>query len=308
MHLGIHNPFWIYPGGPYECFEGLKRKAQWAENHGFVWFSVMDHMMEIPNVGEPDQPFLEGWTTLSALASVTQKIRLGVLVSSVAYRNPALLAKMASTVDIVSRGRLTLGIGAGWFEKEYGQYGWEFPPRPAARIGQLEEAVRLITSMWTEPRATFEGRYFHIREAILEPKPVQKPHPPVLIGGSGEQLTLRVVARRADACNLFGIPAEVRHKLEVLRRHCEAEGRGYGEIERTCLLGLVLGRDERALKRKAERLGIPATAPELMTTSRATELLSEYAEAGIQICILRDVRNDQETLEVVASEVMPRMS
>ncbi|MGA2111776.1 MAG: LLM class F420-dependent oxidoreductase [Anaerolineales bacterium] len=308
MRLGIHNPSWQYPGGPYESFEALKRKAQWAENHGFVWFSVMDHLIEIPNVGEPDQPFMESWTTLSALASVTQKIRLGVLVTSVAYRNPALLAKMASTVDIISRGRLTLGIGAGWFEKEYMQYGWEFPLRPATRIGQLEEAVRLIKAMWTQPRATFDGRYFHVREAILEPKPVQKPHPPVMIGGSGEQLTLRAVARQADACNLFGSPAEVRHKLEVLRQHCQAEGRRYDEIERTCLTGLVLGRDEQALKIKAEGLGVPAAAPELMTPSQAAQLLSEFAEAGIQLCILRDIHNDQETLELVAAEVMPRLA
>jgi alkanesulfonate monooxygenase SsuD/methylene tetrahydromethanopterin reductase-like flavin-dependent oxidoreductase (luciferase family) len=162
--------------------------------------------------------------------------------------------------------------------------------------------------MWTQPRATFDGRYFHVREAILEPKPVQKPHPPVMIGGSGEQLTLRAVARQADACNLFGSPAEVRHKLEVLRQHCQAEGRRYDEIERTCLTGLVLGRDEQALKIKAEGLGVPAAAPELMTPSQAAQLLSEFAEAGIQLCILRDIHNDQETLELVAAEVMPRLA
>jgi len=307
MRLGIHNPSWMYPGGPVEAFEALKRKAQWAELHGFVWFSVMDHLIEIPNVGEPQEPFLESWTTLAALASVTQKIRLGALVTSVGYRNPALLAKMASTVDIISRGRLTLGIGAGWYEKEYLQYGWEFPPRPATRIAQLEEAVRLIKTMWTQPKATFQGRYFHVREAILEPKPVQRPHPPVLIGGSGEQLTLRVVARQANACNLFGTPAEVRHKLEVLRRHCQAEGRDYDLIERTCLTGLVLGRDEQALKRKAERLNMPDSAPELMTASQAAEALDHYAEAGVQLCILRDIRNDQETLDLVAAELMPRL-
>jgi F420-dependent oxidoreductase-like protein len=307
VQLGIHNPSWQYPGGPYEAFEALKRKAQWAENHGFAWFSVMDHLIQIPNVGDPDQPFLESWMTLSALASVTQKTRLGVLVSSVAYRNPALLAKMASTVDIISRGRLTLGIGAGWYEKEYKQYGWEFPPRPATRIRQLEEAVRLIKAMWAQPRATFDGRYFHIQEAILEPKPVQKPHPPVMIGGGGEQLTLRVVARHADACNLFGSPPQVRHKLEVLRRHCEAEGRDYDQIERTCLTSLVLGRDEQALKLKAERMGIPPTAPDLMTISRAAELLAEYEQVGIQLCIFRGPNNDQETLELMANDLMPQL-
>jgi alkanesulfonate monooxygenase SsuD/methylene tetrahydromethanopterin reductase-like flavin-dependent oxidoreductase (luciferase family) len=154
---------------------------------------------------------MEGWTVLSALASVTSRIRLATLASSVAYRNPAHLAKIAAGVDLISRGRLTLGIGAGWFESEYRQYGWEFPPRPAVRIRQMEEAVRLILTMWTEKRANFQGRYFHVKDAILEPKPIQKPRPPVMIAGGGEQLTLRAVARLADACNVGGDPEGVKH-------------------------------------------------------------------------------------------------
>jgi alkanesulfonate monooxygenase SsuD/methylene tetrahydromethanopterin reductase-like flavin-dependent oxidoreductase (luciferase family) len=152
-----------------------------------------------PRVGAPDQPFLEGWTMLSALAAVTTRIRLATLCTAVGYRNPTHLAKIAATVDLISRGRMTLGIGAGFFEDEYRQYGWEFPPRPATRIGQMEEAVELNLKTWTEPRATFHGRYFHAEDAILEPKPVQKPRPPVLIAGGGEQMTLRAVARLADA-------------------------------------------------------------------------------------------------------------
>ena len=165
----------------------------------------------------PDEPFLEGWTVLSALAAVTSRIRLATLATAVGYRNPAHLAKIAATVDVISRGRLTLGIGAGFFEDEYRQYGWEFPPRPATRIRQMEEAVELILKMWTEPRTTFHGRYFRVEDAILEPKPVQRPRPPVLIAGSGEQLTLRAVARLADACNFVDADiAEVRRKLAVL--------------------------------------------------------------------------------------------
>ena len=178
MKFGIHNPSWLFGPDPYEMFEAVKRKAQWAEAHGFAWFSVMDHLIQIPGVGAPDEPFMEGWTVLAALAAVTSKIRLATLVSSVAYRNPALLAKMAAGVDVVSRGRLTFGIGAGWYDTEYKQYGWEFPPRPALRIRQMEEAIRLIKMMWQENRATFHGEHFHVEEAILEPKPVQKPHPP----------------------------------------------------------------------------------------------------------------------------------
>ena len=177
MKFGIHNPSWVYGPDPAETFEAVKAKAQWAENHGFVWFSVMDHLIQIGGVGAPDEPFMEGWTVLSALAAVTNRIRLATLATSVGYRNPAHLAKIAAGVDLISRGRLTLGIGAGYFETEYSQYGWEFPARPAVRIRQMEEAVRLILAMWTDKRTTFHGRYFHVEDAILEPKPVQKPRP-----------------------------------------------------------------------------------------------------------------------------------
>ena len=161
-------------------------------------------MIQIPRVGAPEEPVLEGWTALAGLAAVTSRIRLATLATAVGYRNPAHLAKIAASVDLISRGRLTLGIGAGFFEDEYKQYGWAFPPRPATRIRQMEEAVQLILKMWTEPRTTFHGRYFHVEDAILEPKPMQKPRPPVMIAGGGEQLTLRAVARLADACNLQG--------------------------------------------------------------------------------------------------------
>ena len=159
-------------------------------------------MIQTPLVGPPDEPLLEGWTVLAALAAVTSRIRLATLCTAAGYRNPAHLAKIAASVDLISRGRLTLGIGAGFFEDEYKQYGWEFPPRPATRIRQMEEAIQLILKLWTEPRTTFRGRYFHVEDAILEPKPVQKPRPPVMIAGGGEQMTLRAVARLADACNL----------------------------------------------------------------------------------------------------------
>ena len=163
MKFGIHNPSWLYGPDPAEAFEAVKAKAEWAENHGFVWFSVMDHLIQISGVGVPDEPFMEGWTVLSALAAVTSRIRLATLATSVGYRNPAHLAKIAAGVDLISRGRLTLGMGAGYFETEYRQYGWEFPARPAVRIRQMEEALRLILAMWTEKRTTFHGRFFMSR-------------------------------------------------------------------------------------------------------------------------------------------------
>jgi len=309
MKFGIHNSSWIFGPDPAEAFEGAKATAQWAETHGFTWFSVMDHLIQIPLVGAPDEPFIEGWTVLSALAAVTSRIRLATLASSVAYRNPAHLAKIAAGVDLISRGRLTLGIGAGWFEEEYRQYGFEFPQRPAVRIRQLEEAVRLILAMWTDPRTTFHGKYFHVEDAILEPKPVQRPHPPVMIAGGGEQLTLRVVARLADSCNVFGDPAEVRRKFEILRRHCEAEQRRYEAIEKTIVMGLVLARDEAELAAKRARLAVPEPFRGFAgTVSEVTDLIGKYGEAGVQLFISSAFKNDAETHELLASEVIPHFA
>jgi F420-dependent oxidoreductase-like protein len=309
MKFGIHNPSWIFGPDPAEAFDGVKAKAQWAETQGFTWFSVMDHLIQIPPVGAPDEPFIEGWTALSALAAVTSRIRLATLASSVAYRNPAHLAKIAAGVDLISRGRLTLGIGAGWFETEYRQYGWEFPERPAVRIRQLEEAVRLILAMWTERRTTFQGKYFHARDAILEPKPVQKPHPPVMIAGGGEQLTLRVVARLADSCNVFGNPAEAKQKFEILRRHCETEQRSYDAIEKTILTSLLLARDEAALTAKRTKLGAPQPFRGFAgTVSELADLIGQYDNAGVQLFICSTYKNDPETLELLASDVIPQFA
>ena len=309
MKFGIHNPSWVFGSDPYAAFEGLKRKAQAAETQGYTWFSVMDHLIQIQGVGQPDEPFMEGWTVLAALAAVTSKLRLGTLVSSVAYRNPALLAKMAATVDIISRGRVTLGIGGGWNEMEYRQYGWDFPERPAVRLGQMEEAIRIALAMWQEPRATFHGRYFHIDEAILEPKPVQKPHPPVMIGGGGEQLTLRAVARLGDATNLFGPPEMVAHKLAVLRRHCDTEHRNYADIEKTNLTSLLLARDEAALKAKREQMSLPDPfRGYALTVTQLVDLVGAFQTAGSQLFIASFFKNDPESQALLASDVMPHFN
>jgi F420-dependent oxidoreductase-like protein len=309
MKFGVHNPSFIFGPDPAEAFEGVKLKAQWAENNGFTWFSVMDHLIQIPPVGAPDEPFIEGWTALSALAAVTSRIRLATLASSVAYRNPAHLAKIAAGVDLISRGRLTLGIGAGWFETEYRQYGWEFPERPAVRIRQMEEAVRLILAMWSQPRTNFTGKFFTVQDAILEPKPVQKPHPPIMIAGGGEQLTLRAVARLADACNVFGDPAEVGRKFDILRRHCETAERNYDDIEKTNVTGLLLARDEAALAAKRASLNVPDPFRGIAATvAQLTDLIGQYQDAGLQLFISSAYRNDAETHALLASDVMPHFA
>jgi F420-dependent oxidoreductase-like protein len=309
MKFGIQNSSWRDRPDPAEAFQAVIAKAQWAEDHGFAWFSVLDHMIQIPRVGAPDDPFLEGWAVLSALAAVTSRIRLATLCTAVGYRNPAHLAKIAATVDVISRGRMTLGIGAGFYEDEYRQYGWQFPPRPATRIRQLEEAVELIVKMWTEPRTTFHGRFFQVDDAILEPKPIQKPHPPVLIAGSGEQMTLRVVARLADACNFVDADvAEVRHKLDVLRGHCEALGRDYDGIEKTLVRALLLARSDPTVAAKRERFPNRADSRSFVgTVSEVIDLVGQYQDAGIDLLINGD-RNDPETSELLALDVMPHFS
>jgi F420-dependent oxidoreductase-like protein len=306
MKFGIHNPSWVYGLDAAAAFEGISAKAQWAENHGFTWFSVMDHLIQIPGVGAPEEPFIEGWTALAALAAVTSKIRLATLATSVGYRNPAHLAKIAANVDLISRGRLTLGIGAGYFETEYRQYGWEFPERPAVRIRQMEEAVRLIIQMWSEPRTTFHGRYFQVEDAILEPKPVQRPRPPIMVAGGGEQLTLRAVARLADACNIGGDPQTVRHKLGVLRGHCDRAGRDLSTIEVTHNNSWLLASNDAAVAAKRERLSVRGPLRGFVgTVSEAIDLIGVYRDAGVDLLINSDYRNDRETHELIAAEVMP---
>jgi F420-dependent oxidoreductase-like protein len=310
MNFGIHNSSWLGSPEPGEAFEAVKAKAQWAESQGFAWFSVMDHMIQIPGVGAPDEPILEGWTVLAGLAAVTSRIRLATLCTAIGYRNPAHLSKIAASVDLISRGRMTLGVGAGFFEDEYRQYGWEFPPRPATRIRQMEEAVELIRKLWTEERTTFHGRYFHVEDAILEPKPVQKPHPPVLIAGGGEQMTLRAVARLADACNLVRSDiVEARNKLAVLRSHCDAVGRDYTTIEKTHVQGWLLARNDAALTAKCEQVAVHGPLPSFVgTVSRAIDLIGQYRDAGIDLLIYSDPRNDVETRELFASDVMPHFA
>jgi F420-dependent oxidoreductase-like protein len=310
VRFGIHNSSWVDRPDPAEAFEIVKAKARWAEDHGFVFFSVLDHMIQIPRVGAPDEPFLEGWTVLAALAAATTRIRLATLCTAVGYRNPAHLAKIAATVDLISRGRLTLGIGAGFFEEEYRQYGWEFPPRPATRIRQMEEAVRLILKMWTEPRTTFHGRYFRVEDAILEPKPVQKPRPPILIAGGGEQLTLRAVARLGDACNFVdGDVAEIRRKLAVLREHCDAAGRDYDTIEKTRVQPWLLAINQTGIGAKRERLaGGGPVRGFAGTVSEAIDLIGQHQDAGIDLLINADRHNDEESRELFASDVMPHFA
>ena len=201
-----------------------------AEELGFDSLWVYDHFHNVPRPAH--EAVFECWTTLAALSQRTSRIRLGQMVGCNSYRQPSLLAKITSNVDVISGGRLEWGIGAGWYENEYKGYGYEFPAAKD-RIGMLRECVEIVRSMWTEPETTYDGRYYKLERANCDPKPVQPGGPPVLIGGGGEQLTLRVVARLADRSNFGGKPDQWQHKCEVLKGHCKDVGRDYDEIEKT---------------------------------------------------------------------------
>jgi F420-dependent oxidoreductase-like protein len=201
-----------------------------AEELGFDSVWVYDHFHNVPRPAH--EAVFECWTTLAAISQRTSRIRLGQMVGCNSYRQPSVLAKITSTIDVISGGRLDWGIGAGWYENEYQGYGFEFPP-PKDRIGMLRECVEIVRSMWTEPETTYDGRYYQLQRANCDPKPLQQPHPPILIGGGGEQLTLRVVARLADRSNFGGKPHEWARKAEILKQHCKDVGRDYDEIEKT---------------------------------------------------------------------------
>src|SRR6202140_1383830 len=219
---------------PVEAYETMTRVAQEAEALCFDSIWLYDHFHTVPT---PTQEVtFECWTSTAALARDTKRVRIGQMVTCNGYRNPALLAKMASTVDVMSHGRLNFGIGAGWYEHEYRAYGYDYPDAPE-RLRYLREAIQVILAMWTQEEATFEGTYYQVRGAINQPKGVQKPHIPILIGGGGEKVTLKLVAQYGDACNVLGDLETIRHKLAVLKTHCETLGRDFATIH--CTTGAV---------------------------------------------------------------------
>ncbi len=285
--LGLQIPSFTYPGVPDgQLFERVAAIATTAEQSGFDSIWVMDHFYQIGVVGQPDEPMLEAYTLLAGLAARTSHARVGALVTGVTYRNPALLAKMITTLDVVSAGRAILGIGAAWNEDEHQGYGFDFPP-PRERLDRLEEAVQLCRAMFTEHRPSFTGTYYRLHEALNVPPPVSAGGPPILIGGSGEQRTLRLVARYADACNLFGDVGTIKHKLSVLDRHCEAAGRDPAEITRTRLGTLVIAPTAAEAERKVSESHQPADqeAFRRMTVigdpDQVTEQVRAYLDAGL---------------------------
>ena len=233
MELGVHVSDFTWPGGPQTLARDLARVASAAEDNGFTKLSVMDHVWQIGHIGPPEHEMLEAYTTLGYLAAHTSRINLLAWVTAVVYREPGLLAKMVSTLDVLSEGRAWLGIGAAWNEEESRGIGLFFPPM-AERFERLEEALEICLQMWSDDDGPYDGKHYHLERTLNSPQPLTRPHPPILIGGSGERKTLRLVARFASACNIFAGP-DLPHKLDVLRGHCDAVGRDYDEIEKTVL-------------------------------------------------------------------------
>ncbi len=233
MHVGIHFTNFTLPGGPSTLGTTLATAAKAAEDAGCATFTLMDHWFQMEQFGPASDPMLEGYTSLGFLAGQTERIQLGLLVTGVTYRHPGLLAKIVTTLDVLSRGRAVLGIGAAWYEREHAGLGVPFPP-VAERLARLEETLQICLQMWSDDDGPYDGTYYHLAETLCSPRPIQQPHPKILVGGGGERKTLRLVARYADACNLFALgPAEVQRKLEVLARHCEVEGRDPATIQKT---------------------------------------------------------------------------
>lgn len=278
---------------PVEAYETMTRVAQTAEELNFDSIWLFDHFHTVPVPTQ--EPTFECWTSTAALARDTKRIRIGQMVTCNSYRNPALLAKIASTVDVLSHGRLDFGIGAGWYEHEYNAYGYEFPDAPT-RLRQLREALQIILKMWTEEEAHFEGKYYQVRGAINQPKGVQKPHIPIVIGGSGEKVTLKLVAQYGDACNIGHLtPEDTARKFDIIRKHCEDVGRDYNAIRRTMLLNCAIAETPEKAHQIAEQgyygrniggLENLSTRALVGTPDTIRKRLAEYEQAGVQEMIL----------------------
>jgi F420-dependent oxidoreductase-like protein len=252
MKVGLHIPDFTWDGGPAALRVRLRDVARQAEQAGVDRISVMDHVWQIGHIGPPEHEMLEAYTTLGWLAASTERVRLLTVVTAVVYRDPGLVAKAVSTLDVLSGGRAMLGIGAAWNEAEARGLGLFFPPL-SERYERLEEALRICLQMWSDDDGPFDGKHYHLERTLNSPQPLTRPRPRILVGGSGERKTLRLVARYADACNIRDSD-ELAHKLDVLRDHCAAEGRDYAEIEKTVQTRFDLGRNGEHVTQTIEHL------------------------------------------------------
>jgi F420-dependent oxidoreductase-like protein len=288
VKIGLQINHFTWPGGPARLGADLAAVARTADQGGFEYISVMDHFFQIQMIGPPELEMLEGYSALSYIAACTSRAKLLTLVTGVIYRHPGVLAKTVTTLDVLSGGRAWLGIGAGWFEDEARSLGLPFPSL-ADRFEQLEETLQICLQMWSAEETPFHGKHYQLDRTLNSPQALSGPHPPIMIGGSGEKKTLRLVARYAQACNLFPGP-DLPRKLEVLREHCEAEGRDYDEIEKTAIFRFDVGD-------KGENV------------SATIDQLGQLAELGIQSAIGGVVNVASVTpLEIIGERIIPAVA
>jgi F420-dependent oxidoreductase-like protein len=294
MKAGLQLSSFTWPGGPEAIGPTLARVVRAADDAGFDSIWVMDHFFQIRGVGRPEEPMLEGWTTLGFMAAHSTRARLGLMVGGIHYRLPGLWVKAATTLDVLSGGRAWLGIGAAWNEDESRGLGFPFPPL-GERFEMLEETLRIAHGMWSGERgseAAFEGTHYRADRLLNSPQSISRPRPPIMVGGGGERKTLRLVAQYADASNVFGGPETIRHKFQVLREHCAAVGRDPGEIERSTL--------------QTVKLAVDGSAGE--SPSEVVDRFGELSEAGAQHVIfsVRDPWNPR-VMEILARDVLPQL-
>jgi F420-dependent oxidoreductase-like protein len=302
---------------PAKQFAFSKEIAITADKLNFDSIYAYDHLIPFFR-DDTEKNIFECFTLLSAIAALTNKIRIGQIVTCNSYRNPTLLAKMLSTLDVISNGRIELGIGAGWYEKEYVAYGYDFPSH-MIRIRQLDESISIIKELWTMRSATFSGRHYRIKEAICNPKPIQKPRPIIMVGGSGEKYLLKVVAKHADRYNnFFGKPEELKKKIAVLKEHCHTFGRDYKQIQHSVVLPCIITesgedlnqiltrykRDDKTIKQYLDYLvgGITIGVPEKIIKG-----INEYVELGVTHFIIHFIGLNNSVLKLFRSKVVKKI-
>ena len=310
MRFGLQIPNFS-DGAPGALFDGVVAMAAAAEDTGYDSVWVMDHFFQLPPMGGPTAPMLDSYTLLGALAARTSRVRLGAMVTGVTYRNPAHLAKIVTTIDVISAGRAILGIGAAWYDVEHEGLGFDFPP-VGERLDRLGEALQICRAMFTEEAPSFDGTYYRIHEARNVPPPVQPGGPAILVGGSGERRTLNLVAHYADMCNLFGDPATIAHKVEVLRSHCDAVGRDPSEITVSRLSTLVLTANEEETAATQDFLrqvtGEDPTGSDVGTEDELVARVEELAAAGVDYFIFNVPTGTPDTVRRVGAVLVDRFA
>ncbi|HEY6428666.1 MAG TPA: LLM class F420-dependent oxidoreductase [Acidimicrobiales bacterium] len=308
MRFGLQIPNFSTDDGPGVLFEEVVARATAAEESGFDSVWVMDHFYQLPPMGGPSQPMLDSYTLLGALAARTTRVRLGTMVTGVTYRNPAHLAKIVTTLDVISAGRAILGIGAAWYDVEHEGLGFDFPPA-GERLDRLEEALQICRAMFREDAPTFTGSHYRIHDARNLPRPVQPGGPTILVGGGGEKRTLRLVAQYADMCNFFGDAATFAHKVDVLRGHCKEVGRDPAEVTVSRLSTLVLtGSEEETAATNAflRQVGADPGGSDVGTADELVARVEELAAAGVEYFVWNIPTGTPDTVRQVGELLVGR--